>query len=377
MKHHKLVIRAVIFIAAFLCFTISNAQEYNNWLLNGGGILNFNTFPATLICKKDENIVKNTIALSDDNGQIILYGYKVKSDQRLSDFVIKNSENEVIVSFYCTEVRNVIGCKLPQGGYYIAVVYRQHLFTSELHIYKFDINGKLENEFIYSDGIYTPFMTFIQEDNYEILFVYNSKYETIEKYKLTSDEVFKTEQYELKLEMFSMREIVTFNIITSLDNSKIIACTYGAVSVLNYDKTTGLISLADKFETTKFYAIAFSETDKYFLIIDDNTLKGFRFNGTFDFDTEKPDISYKLTEETISNTLWNMCLGNDGKIYIHNISSDCIMVIDGIEAGNMTSEIIQSECVKNCLNLFPQIPRLQKIQSTPCPEIEKPKIICE
>ena len=72
-----------------------------------------------------------------------------------------------------------------------------------------------------------------------------------------------------------------------------------------------------------------------------------------------------------------MCLGNDGKIYIHNISSDCIMVIDGIEAGNMTSEIIQSECVKNCLNLFPQIPRLQKIQSTPCPEIAKPKIICE
>ncbi|MEE3447517.1 MAG: hypothetical protein VZQ51_02780 [Bacteroidales bacterium] len=99
MKHHNIFIKTAFLFAVLIFCNKSNAQTYNNWLLNGGGILNFNTFPATLICKKDENIVKNTIALSDDNGQIILYGYKVKSDQRLSDFVIKNSENEVMCPF--------------------------------------------------------------------------------------------------------------------------------------------------------------------------------------------------------------------------------------------------------------------------------------
>ena len=389
MKHYKLVIKAVIFIAAFLYFTISNAQEYNNWLLIDGGILNFNTSPATLICQHDENIWKNTIALSDDNGELLIYGYttKVESENgyNRTDYIIKNSRNDTLVDISDIRIKNVIAAKSIEGYYYIAIAHREKKWKySHLRIYKFDKNANLVDSLIsdYESGDFAFFVTFVQKRNGSLkLLAYNRSKQAMEIYKLDGEIMTKTHEHSISLERIEEADflLVTCCINLSLNTKRIIISTIVSriCYILDYDYNTDKISILKSFDTKYSSVAAFSENDKYFLIIDDNILKGFDFNGTFDFDIEKPDVWYKLPEETTDNKLWDMRLGNDGKIYIHNTSSDCIVILDGIETGNITSEIIQSDCIKHCHNLFPQIPRIQKTKSAPCPEIEKPKIICE
>ena len=87
MQHHNIFIKAVIFIAAFLCLTVSNAQTYNNWLLDDGDILNFNTNPPS-IDKIEFDNYKGNFSLSDDEGKLILYGGVSCSNK--SNYIIKN-----------------------------------------------------------------------------------------------------------------------------------------------------------------------------------------------------------------------------------------------------------------------------------------------
>ncbi len=157
----ELLFKTAIFIAVFFSFIEASAQEYNNWLLSEGIILNFDRSPATINCNKkgDKGIHNHTVALSDNNGKLLIYGYLETTNNGTAkkNFVIKNSKNEILTSFSCREVTNAIGCKLFNGEYCIAAVLRLTLSRRELHIYMFDKNGNFKDEYIYNDANYSFF----------------------------------------------------------------------------------------------------------------------------------------------------------------------------------------------------------------------------
>ena len=72
MAIRKIFFKTAIFIAVLIACISANAQEYNNWLLRGGTILNFDTSPATIICGENEDVfARYTVMLSDDNAQTL------------------------------------------------------------------------------------------------------------------------------------------------------------------------------------------------------------------------------------------------------------------------------------------------------------------
>ena len=353
------IFKTAIFIAVLIACTAVNAQEYNNWLLGGDAVLNFDTSPATIICNeyKDDS-EPQMVMLSDDSGQAILCGYKVApphNGSSMSDFVIKNKQNQTIVSFSCGALRHVIGCKLPQGGYYIAAVLRKKSLSGELHVYKFDNNANLEQEFVYTNGNYTFFIDFIRVENFIVLVSY--KHNQIETYKLTSDGCSLWSTSEIVLDQFTMLTVPYFSIEHSLDGTKIFATAYDTAYILIFNKLNGKISIADRIESDKFRTMSLSKNAKYLLMIDDGKLKGYLYNNKFDFDFEKPDIVYDLpyVSEIDCDECWQMAIGIDGKLYVHFANFDYIMVLDGIEEGIITEEIIKSDCLN--VAYFPRIPR--------------------
>ncbi|MBQ3656205.1 MAG: hypothetical protein II956_05065 [Bacteroidales bacterium] len=210
MASIKQIFKTVIIIITVLLYYSNtvNAQVYNNWLLSSGSILNFENTPATIICNNKYNDIytRHTVMLSDDNGQIILHGYKKvpNVNTSISDFVIKDNNNHTIISYSCTDLRNVIGWKLPQGGYYIAAVFlspKSHV--GELHIYKFDASGNFEQEFVYNEGNYIFFIDFIRTDDFITLIAY--KHNKIETYKLTSKgcSLWKTTDVSFKMKLIA------------------------------------------------------------------------------------------------------------------------------------------------------------------------------
>ena len=60
------IFKTAIFIAVLIACTMVNAQEYNNWLLRGGAVLNFDTSPATIICNeyKDDSEPQTVMRIS-------------------------------------------------------------------------------------------------------------------------------------------------------------------------------------------------------------------------------------------------------------------------------------------------------------------------
>lgn len=356
----QISINTAIFIAVFLFSIKADAQEYNNWLMQGA-ILNFDTSPANIICNENEEFVYNqTIMLSDENGKILLYGYK-QGKTLSSDFVIKNKNNESIINVECLLFRNGIGCKIPQGGYYIAAVLNKSLTSNYLYLYKFDEQGNLENEYIYNNGTYSFFIDMLYFVDYVALIAY--KKGQIETYKLTSEgcELWNTSEITLNEFANTPASVAIFDIEHSLDNSKIIASKFSHAYVLNFNKNNGKIDITAKYESDKLFAMSFSKNDKYFLIIDNGKLKGYKYSNNFDFNINStPDIVYDLhpEKENTSNNLWDMAIGVDGKIYIHYHDDKSITVLDGIEDGNITEEKITSECLS--ATKFPNIPRKYK-----------------
>ncbi|MBR6277467.1 MAG: hypothetical protein IKR41_01735 [Bacteroidales bacterium] len=352
-----------IFIAVIFHSVNVNAQEYNNWLFPGGTVLNFNTSPATIICNKNEEMATgilygHTVTISDDNGEMLLYGY---ADKKLNSFMIKNFKGETIVSYKCPYVKNVIGAKLPQGGYYIAFVPFYFNGKGELCVYKFDKYGNFENEYIYDDVYYSFFIDILHLDNFISLIACCG--DKIKVFKLLPDGCVLWQTSDVILDGFFSKMTHSYVIEHSLDNSKIIATIYDIVYVLNFDKNSGKLSIAHRFETNKFNSMAFSKTDKYFLIIDDNKLKGFRYDENFDFKLENPEIVYDLPNENdrVCNRCWEMAMGVDGKLYVHYQNADFIIVLDGIETGNILKEIIQSDCLD--ISFFPRISRYKDYQT--------------
>lgn len=347
-----------------MCLSSGYAQEYNNWLLSSGTVLNFDTSPATIICNEEDNennyssFDNYTVSLSDDNGKLILYGSLERNDNTNRYYVIRNADNKEIVRIDKAEPHNAIACKIPQGGYYIVFVYRTSIIAPrELHIYKFDKNAKLENEFVFSDSDYSCFIDFIRIDDYIVLIAYRTN--QIETYKLTTEGCVLWQTSEMVLDKFLNRMIGSFDIDHTIDNTQIIASVHDIAYILNFDKNSGDVSISHRFESKQFETMSFSPTDKYFLIIDDEKLKGFRYDKDFAFILDNPDIIYDLPKNdnnVVCNQCWEMAVGVDGKIYLHHQYYDYILVLDGIESGNITETIIQSDCLKR--TFFPRIPRM-------------------
>ena len=365
-----LIIKTAIFIAVFLCFTKSNAQEYNNWLLSGGAVLSFDTSPATLICNDKDNhsnaYNNYTVSLSDDNGDLILYGFlEYNENTNQSTYVIKSADARSLITIPSPNSRNVIGCKLPLGGYYIAGVFTNtnDPFYSALYIYKFDNNGNLDREYIYDEGHYCFFIDFVRIDDFIALIAYRNN--QIETYKLSANGCFLWNTSEIKLDKFIAIEPTIFDVEHSSDNTQIIATAFDVAFVLNFNEYNGAVTLYRRFESNKFRTMSFSPTNRYFLIIDDVKLKGFRYDKDFDFVLDNPDIIYDLPmndNNVVCNHCWEMAVGVDGKIYLHHQNNDYILVLDGIESGSITEEIIQSECLN--LAFFPRIPRISDCKAS-------------
>lgn len=364
----KILLKTAIFIAVFSLFSESKAQEYNNWLLSGGTILNFDSSPATLLCNENDYNTNGsypyTVVLSDDNGKIILYGNIEQNDKtNTGTYVIKNGSNQNVITIDQPATKNIIGSKLPQGGYYIAAVFKNQNndLWGALHVYKFDNDGNLKNEYIYNEGNYGFFLDLIRIDDFFALIAYRNN--QIETYKLTSDECCLWNKKEMTLDKFLYPVTPFFDIEHTLNYSKIIVTAYNIAYILNFDKNNGEITITQRFESDKFGTMSFSPTDKYFLIIDDDKLKGFKYNKDFNFVLDNPDIIYDLPQNNndVCNICWEMAVGVDGKLYIHKHLSDYIMVLDGIETENITTDIIKSDCLSK-LSYFPRIPRTKENQ---------------
>ncbi|MBP5502211.1 MAG: hypothetical protein J6Y24_05410 [Bacteroidales bacterium] len=360
IRAHRMSCKAVIVLAVLLCNHIADAQEYNNWLLPNGVILNFNTSPATIICDEGTFIdIKSwefnnyIVSLSNDNGQMLLYGYQTNNK-----YVIKKNGEQEVASFEALEVRNIIGCKLSQNdGYCIAAVFttKSHFKTGELHIYFFNNSGVLKKEYVYNDNNYGSFLDFVQLDDYVGLLAYRTN--QVETYKLSTEGCELWATSEIPMNQFTSYPTRFFDIDHTLNYEKIIATSANIAYILKFDQSSGKVSLFKSFESNQYRTMAFSPTDKYYLIIDDNSLKGFRYDNNYDFNLKTPDLVYNLpkTNEIVCNQCWEMALGVDNKIYIHHQNTNQIIVLDGIESGIITEERISSECITTVS--FPRIPR--------------------
>ena len=350
-----------MFIAVFFLATNCHAQEFNNWLLSNGTVLNFNTTPATIICNEttsNTSISNYTVALSDDNGNMLIYGTKkhdVNTDKLV--YAIQNADGQDIITIQNPNLRNVIGSKAPQGGYYIAAVYGSGANDIlGLHIFKLNNKGELEDEYTYNETNYSFFIEFITIDDFVALIAYRNN--QIETYKLTSNGCDLWTTSELTFDSFLFPTPVPFDIEHTLDNRTIIATTMNKAYILNFDKQSGKVTLIKKVESDMFRTMTFSPTDKYFLVIDGNKLKGFAYDKKFNFVLDNCDIVYDLPNDNNNedcNSCWEMAIGVDGKLYIHNQYKEYIIVLDRIESGHITETIIQSNCLKS--GYFPRIPR--------------------
>lgn len=358
MKSLKIVFKTVIFIAVLISCITATAQEYNNWLLDAGAVLNFDTSPASIRCNDvDGGVLHRHVGmLSDEDGRIILYAYKTESDENtiVSDFAIKNRDNQVLVRVSCSDLKNTIGCKLSQGEYYFAFVIRKPYY-GELHVCQFNTKGEFVKEYVYDNGYYTFFIDYVCLVDCMALVAY--KQNQMEVYKLTPDGCRLWSTTDVTLDRFSYVEAPFFCIDHTVDSKTIVASTYDNTYVFNFDKDDGSITIVNKIVSDKLRTFSFSKTDKYFLIIDDNMLKGYLFDEKFDIEFESPDMIYDLSSgiETHYNHAWTMAVGVDGKLYIHNQTTNFITVLDGVEEGDIKEEIIGAECLSGFY--FPRIIR--------------------
>jgi hypothetical protein len=306
---------------------------------------------------KEGNIYAFTTSLSDENGDILIYGFENNNKH----YIIKNSKGEIQVSDKLGHISNAVAAKSADGYYYIVVVAAEKMFFNHLRIYKFDKNGNYLGLYITEETGFTFCVSFIHKRNGSlILLAYNSNEKSIKTYNLEDGIISKISESNADLEGIYVRTNVGYNIAQSRKGKIVVSSVIHPIFyIIDYNNITNKIQVTEPFKTEKFYAVSFTENDKYFLIIDDSKLKGFKYDENFDFNLENPDIVYGLPEKEKANILWCMNLGNDGKIYIHCDFCDYILVLDGIETGEITEERILSDYLK-CMIVFPQITRFPK-----------------
>jgi hypothetical protein len=350
-------------------------------MLWNGAVMDFNTTPATFICDDNGDIGRFSFAISDNKGEILLFGYKKNnSNTSLTDFVVKNSKQEVIITEQCNDLKNIVYCKHPDGGYYLAVVYFRRLIGT-LCIYKFDGNGNLTHSYRYDKGYYKSFLVMLPYGNDVKLLAYNNEEpSSIESYRLASDGVFLEKTFEADLGHFGLQPYVPFDICQTLDGSKIFAYIHCDFFIIDIDSKSGDISVSKMEVPGSFVNMALSPNDKYLLSIRNNQLVGYDI--TRELDLSKYEMLYDFSSEVeyTSSGNWHLQIGIDGKIYAAKFSANKLFVIDGIETGNIIVEKIDTGDyvpIPNVYKVFPQIMRRPNTQENPCDGLKTPKIICE
>ena len=379
MKHYNPFIKTALLFAVLICCIKSNAQTYNNWLLDDGNILNLNTNPPS-IDKIDFDNHDGNFSLSDNDGNLLLYGGKLRppnNNSNLSNYVIKNNKNQTLVSFPSVYIRNTISCKsvTDNASYYVAIIYNESkTLRYAMRLYRFDNNGVLQDSLISKDVSHSHIAWFMPQDNGDvILFCYINTNKTIESYKLSKDIIKKTHTYNIKLPVRTDFAAGCTHIIQLKNGNKIIVSSHGHFLIMNYDINTENISLSK--EINGFNdgdAIALSANDKYLIAAKGDRNKLIRYKLSNDFDFDNGEIIYEFKGTYVND----IQLGEDGKLYVLQ-NNNTIKFIDGIETDNITVGKIDGIIESNSQRYFPKIPRIIETKSAPCPEIEKPKIICE
>ena len=378
MKHYNLFIKTAFLFAVLICCSHSNAQEYNNWLLEDGNILNFNTNPPS-IDKIDFDNRKGNFSLSDNNGKLLLYGGKLtpkNNNSNLSNYVIKNNKNQTLVSFPSVNIRNAISCKSVTGNasYYAAIIYNESkTLRYAMRLYRFDNNGVLRDSLISKDVNHSHIAWFMPQDNGDVIFFcYIHTNKTIESYKLSKDIIKKTHTYNIKLPVRNELSEIS-HIIPLKNGNKIIVLSQIYCFIMNYDINTENISLSKEINGfDNGDAIALSENDKYLIATKGDKNKLIRYKLSDDFDFDNGETIYEFKDSYVND----IQLGEDGKLYVLQ-NNNTIKFIDGIETDNITVGKIDGVIESNSKIHFPKIPRIIETKSAPCPETEKPKIICE
>ena len=71
----------VILIMAVLCLftmdSVGQVKNYNVWLLSSGDIMDFNSGQVVIRNGKNFNYARNMLSLSDNDGNLILYGSRI------------------------------------------------------------------------------------------------------------------------------------------------------------------------------------------------------------------------------------------------------------------------------------------------------------
>ena len=372
---NTIINKTTIIIVVLLSFLNSTAQTYNNWLLPGGSILNFNSLPTQISCNVDFEDATRTIALSDDKGVAQLFGYLKKSetDETKYEYTIINTKDEIqarVNNLRYTYIRNVIGCRLNNGGYCIAFVsmyIRSSKYIGDLYIFCFDKDGVLTQKYKTEDSYYTSFMTFLTNDNYLSLVVCNYN-GTLDEYIIKEEEILKGYIFQIDLPQFRKYSPVQFDIELTINGNKIVASCDGEVMILDYDKETDNLTLSDCFSSDQFKTMAFSPNDKYLMTIYNNKLIKYPLSEDLTFDQTNCEVMVDFSKNPKYNinsdeTKWDMQLGPDGCLYICNDHNDYILSISNIEDDNLIISEFNNDCLrkKNASHSkFPQITRRQR-----------------
>ena len=362
---------AILIIAAlFTSNEIYAQEEYSNWMLRNGIVLNFNTLNTTIQCDNNDEIGTFSFALSDDNGRILIYGYKIyDSSQSTNDYVIKNNKNEIIIKEQCGDLKNIVYCKHPSGGYYLAIVYLDKRLESTFCIYQFDNRGSLTNTYRYDNGIYRSFLVMLPLGDDIKLLVYNIKDTSLESYKLQKDGVAFEKKYDVELGAFKIKPYVPFCIRQSIVGSKIYASTGSDFFIIDISHETGNVSVSKTVKANDFSYMALSANDRYLMAIYD--FKLIAYDLMKDFDLSDYQVFYDFSSDIDQNIYgdWDIQTGIDGKTYVARPDNKKLYIVDGIETGDVVVETIESDCLETSFwhNPFPQILRCPKSSpAVPC-----------
>jgi hypothetical protein len=359
--------KAAIFFAALLCCLKINAQTYNNWLLNDGYVLHFAPNNVEIKHTDIDNHYHATIAISDDNGDFLIYGRKIfNPNAATSDFIIKNIKGNTLASFETLHIMCTNYCKSSDKdkSYYASVVYdtKKHFHKYCLKIYRFDNNGTLKDSIICKELGYSGFLTSIpKNDGSVILLAYNINKQKIELFKLFEGKIKEKKEYDIQMKGFHILQTLnrSHSIRKSLNSSKIIADSDKELYIIDYNSNTDNISLNKKIESNNmFHVKAFSEHDKYlFCVYNNNTVIRYKLTPAVDFFSDNYETVYKFKGNII-----DMQLGIDNKIYvmtnryINQSPIDQLFTLDKVETDDLVVQEIEFSGTAS-YNVFPEYPR--------------------
>ena len=383
MKHLKNnFFKVAIFVATLFSWTSLSAQTYNNWLLSYGYILNFNTNPPS-IDKIDFNCRRIAFALSDENGNIVLYGGDVvdnTDENHVScTFIIKNAQHQILVSLPNVRIINITGCKSnnKDGSFYVSVItsFKPHYNIYSLRLYSFDNKGVLKDSLISNSFNYSSLAFFMPYVNGDVnFFVYVQKNKTIESYKMSENKILRDKTYEVELPNFYSNAL--FYTIAPFMNGRQMFCSFSEkVFLLDFDNVNNVFSVKKEYQNLG--NIVLSNNEKYIVSLNDGKL--FRYELTDNFELKNGKLIYDSDTENISR-IDDIRLGVDGKIYaieaVLGNSPNRIIYFDNIESNDITIGVIEGDLSKS-LVFFPNVPHFFYVDNNPCKESKKSVIICE